>query len=262
MVINIFILILNFSLGVTAQTNNADNFQTGIRLIQEQKYSDASAIFKSEFEAGKNFAALFYNWGLAEYYQKHLGFAAGLWRRALFVDADLISAHRALEFLQNELPHQSLNDDGSLWTLTESFVAERLTLNKILMTSWMLFVFSGFLILRYLGLRKRALVNETPLPPPPHLGIIFSIFFILTAVTAGIKTVTLYQERATVTAKSAPLRTSPHEDSNTIFDVLEGLDVKILNVQQPWALITLPSGVSGWVATDALFQHSGKSRLW
>jgi uncharacterized protein YgiM (DUF1202 family) len=58
------------------------------------------------------------------------------------------------------------------------------------------------------------------------------------------------------------LRTGPSESDNIIFDLTEGFDVIIEQVQNSWVLVTISSGASGWVPVESLFQHSGKKALW
>jgi hypothetical protein len=58
------------------------------------------------------------------------------------------------------------------------------------------------------------------------------------------------------------MRTGPSSEDNTIFDLLEGADVVVKQVQPNWVLVSAPSGVAGWVPAQDLFQHSGKKNLW
>ncbi|MCB0350480.1 MAG: hypothetical protein KDD38_04815, partial [Bdellovibrionales bacterium] len=102
----------------------------------------------------------------------------------------------------------------------------------------------------------------TPLPKTPAVALILSVAFILTLGLSAAKGITLFETRATVIANAVPLRTGPNVEDNSIFDLIEGFDVVVRQVQNSWALITVSGGVSGWVPTDTLFQHTGKKRLW
>jgi hypothetical protein len=244
-------------------SNGLDNaFDAGIRFLQEKKYADASLQFKNEYQAGKEFAALFYNWGLAEYLQQRKGLAVGLWRRAIYQDVDLIAAHQALDFIKSELPTSTAGGESSLFSTAANILAMKIGLNKILFICWLFFVFSAYLLLRYWGQRNTALRTEQPLPQLPYLGFCFSVAFLISLCAATIKIVSIYEIHATVIAQNVSLHTAPSESSNAIFEIVEGLDVQVKNVQNSWALVTMNSGVSGWVPTTSLFQHSGKTSLW
>jgi hypothetical protein len=128
--------------------------------------------------------------------------------------------------------------------------------------TWILTIATGFLLIRYWGARTRALREETPLPQTPTIGLVFAglcVMFIFVSIAKGI---TQQEVRATVIAQSVPLRTGPSVNDNPIFELVEGMDVIVRQAQSQWALITLNSGASGWVPTEALFQHTGQKNLW
>jgi hypothetical protein len=245
-----------------AESPSVDGFQSGIRLMQEQKFDEASLQFTNEYKAGKSFAALFYNWGLAEYKLQKRGFALGLWRRALYLDPELDSAHQAIEFISTELPRDAVNDNLEGWAAFRANVLNRASLNKFLILTWLFFVTSAFLLIRYWGARRRALKNETALPKTPTLGITFTALFAVLLFVSIAKGVTLFETRATVISSNTSLRTGPSPDDNSIFDLLEGIEVTVRQVRNSWVQVSLVSGVSGWVPAQALFQHTGRKPLW
>ncbi len=247
--------------GDPVSASGEDGFQSGIKLYQEQKYDEAGQKFKKEFLDGKDFAALHYNWGLASYKLKKRGLAVGLWRRALFIDPDFRPAAQALEFSSQELP-RDMTDSLSTWSLFRSRILDRASLNKFLVLSWIFLALGGFLTIRYLAARRVSLRQELPMPRAPTVGIaLITGLFIFVALSAG-KFISLFEIHATVIDATASLRTGPSLEDNAIFDILEGFDVIIETVHSGWAQVTLTSGQSGWVKTDALFQHTGKLRLW
>ncbi|MCB0350444.1 MAG: hypothetical protein KDD38_04620, partial [Bdellovibrionales bacterium] len=158
----IFSLFVHFPL--SADATGVDGFQAGIRLMQEQKFEEAAKQFETEYINGKNFAALYFNWGLSEYRLGKKGLAAALWRRALFFDPELAPASQALTFIAQELPSQFASSDLSAWATFQIKVLDRISLNKLLFLCWIFFSAAGVLLIRYWGGYTRAIKNTTPLP--------------------------------------------------------------------------------------------------
>jgi len=244
------------------ETVQEDGFQSGTHLLQEQKYDEAFAQFQNEYAAGKQFAALFYNWGLSAYKLQKLGLAVGLWRRALSADPELRRAQAALNFVSHELPRDSVSYEKSGWTSLRQNIFDRVSLNKLLAIAWIFFLTAGLLLIRYAGARKRALVTDQPLPGIPYVGYVFSLLFVVSLALSAGKAISLFETRATVTTAAASLHTGPSNDDNVIFDLIEGLEVTVKQVKDSWSQVTIASGVTGWVSTENLFQHTGKKRLW
>lgn len=253
-------LFINISLHATS--NNADGFSSGLRLLQEQKFEEASKQFESEYQNGKSFSALYFNWGLSSYRLGKKGLAVALWRRALFFDPELQPAHQALEFIAAELPRQVTEANLSGWPAFRINILDRVSLNKLLFLCWLFFLSAGILLIRHWGSYSRAIKNTTPMPKFPIIGVSIACALLISLFISIAKGVTLFEDRATVISNTVALRTGPSLDDNSIFDLTEGFDVIIKQVQNSWALITVTAGVSGWVPTESLFQHNGKTRLW
>lgn len=258
---NLFFAV-QYNLGHGDSTLANNQFLSATRLLQANKYDEAYSEFESEHSTGSDNPTLLYNWGLAAYHKKKLGMATALWRRALFFDPEMTSARQALEFIERELPQGMGLDTTSLWKSFNINILSRVTLNKLFALLWLFFVSSTGLLIRYGGRRKRALHNNTSAPHLPTVGIGFSVLFVLFLFLTVTKSFSLLEVRATVIAASSVLRTGPSPDDNSIFDLVEGLDVAVRKVQNTWVLIALPTGLSGWVQSEALFQHTGKAKAW
>jgi len=247
---------------LSASSLPADDFLAGLQQLQEKNYSHAAELFQKEYAAGKSFPALYYNWGHAAYYQRQLGLAVGLWRRALYMDPELSAANQALAYIAGELPRDIAANQLSGWRGFQVHVLDRVGIEKLLAASWLLFVITGFLLIRFWAAYVKALRAETPKPKTPTIAVALAIMFLTSAMLSVAKGVSLFESRATVVSKEVALRTGPNENDNVIFDLFEGLDVSIQQVQNSWALVTIGSGASGWVPTTALFQHTGRNNLW
>jgi hypothetical protein len=240
----------------------SDGFQAANRLFQEQKFAEAYSQYEAEYKNGQNFAALLYNWGLAAYKLDKKGFAIAAWRRALFLDPELSRAHEALAFAASELPRNPFSSESSFGSSIRRHILERADADKFLGVTWILFITSGFILIRYFGERKTALREEKPLPQLPHIGSLLAVLFTASVVLTTAKIITLYETRATVTADRTALRTGPSGDDNVIVDLVVGMDVVVKQVQETWAQVVISADVSGWVPTEAIFQHTGKKNLW
>lgn len=246
-----------------ADASTVDNqFFTATRLLQESKFDEAFALFESEYKNGNDRPVLLYNWGLSAYHKKKLGLAAGVWRRALYLDPELSLARQGLEFIDKELPRGINTDSSSLWEHLNIQVLSKISLNKLLTVLWLFFLPAAFLLIRYFGRRVRALRDNLPLPNLPTIGLGFVVLFSIFLFLSAAKALSLLEVRATVIATSATLRTGPSSEDNSIFDLVEGLEVVVRQAQKPWVLIALPTGLSGWVEGDSLFQHTGKTKIW
>ncbi len=257
----ILIAALNCFAGDPTISSNEDGFQSGIKLYQDQKYSEAAEKFKKEYADGKDFAALHYNWGLASLKLKKRGLAVGLWRRALFLDPDFRPALQALEYISHEMP----KDNGealSTWGALHTKILDRASLNKFFVSTWLFCALGGFLFIRYLSARGVSLKKELPMPKAPTVAVALLIAFLVLGGLSVLKIVSLNEIHATVTEASVSLHTGPSAEDNIIFDVLEGFDVIVDTISTGWVQISLSSGQSGWVRADDLFQHTGRAKLW
>lgn len=260
----VFLRLLLFcsTAGFASPSVDANGYHAGLRLAQEKKFSEAAEQFQSEYLRGKDFSALYYNWGLVAYELEKNGLSVGLFRRALYLDPDLSVASQALDFVAKKTPGAKDDLAPRPWASWRDSVFSRLNLNKLLFLTWLLLVFSGFLLIRYWGRRNKALKNEAPLPPAPTLGLFFASLFVLCSLLSVAKGLSLLEVHATVIHPNVTLRTGPSTEDNAVFDLLEGFDVVVRQAQNSWALVTITSGVSGWVPTESLFQHTGSKRLW
>lgn len=261
-----FVFCLHFSpqniLGHADATSADNQFFAATKLLQDNKYDEAYLLFENEFKNGNDNPSLLYNWGLSAYHKKKLGMAVALWRRALFLNPELSPAAKALEFIADALPRGLNSDSPSLWQSLNNHLLNRISMNKLLMLLWLFFVPTAILLIRYWGSRMRALRNSMPLPHLPTVGIGFSILFTILLVLSVSKAISLLEIHATVVSTAATLRTGPSPKDNAIFDLVEGLDVIVRRAQNSWVLIALPTGLSGWVPGETLFQHSGKTKVW
>lgn len=239
-----------------------DGVLKATQLLQENKYSEAFTLFEDAYLKGTETATHLYNWGLSAYQTQKKGLAVGLWRRALYLDPELSPSREALEFISQELPQDHTAEVASQWHQLRSNVLDKVSLNKLLILVWIFLLTAGFIMIRYWGKRSRALRDNTPMPPLPHVGFGFSFVFTFLVLLSIAKAISLFEIRATIITNATTLRTGPSENDNSIFDLVEGADVSVRTAQNSWVLITIPTGLSGWVPAASLFQHTGDQKKW
>lgn len=234
-------------------------YQQGLKDFQEQKFVDAFDSFQKSNAAQADNPYTLYNWGLAAFKIEKKGLALGLWRRALSVDPEFGPARKALEFAEENMPDDSFAKGQSWLNILKRGILREISVQKLLLVNVLLFLFGGWLSLRYLGQRRRAIEDELPMPNLSPIAVFFVALFFVSLVTAILKLQTLTETRATVTAADVQLMTAPSKDSNPVFTLIEGVEVDVNETENDWTLVSYPDGMTGWVPSASLFINAGKT---
>ncbi len=244
------------------QTPSAQElYLAGVKAYQSSKFAEASESFRAAFAKAPQNRAVLFNWGLAEYKQSHFGMAAATWRRALALDPDYSVAEQALAVVKQNLPSQHSAEEPSFFETFRSVVLVKVSGPQLAVVTAILLFFSGWLLLKFLGQRRRALENEQRLPHFPTVGVALFALFLVSAVTSLSKIYDFVQPRATVVTTSASVFSGPSDSSPSLFELSEGFEVIMNRDQGNWRQITSPGGLSGWVKQEVLFQTSGSESL-
>jgi tetratricopeptide (TPR) repeat protein len=270
---NFFLLaLLGVSLGIFGAANPAlgqdqapqtpsalELFAKGNELYQAQEYAQAAENFRDLASRNPNHAPLFFNWGLSEYQAGRRGLGVGLWRRALAIRPGYSPAQEALTFASRQMQLRE-PDDGLWFEALRHRLLVYLSLDQLLGLTCILLATGGWLLLTYLGRRRKALRHDDPLPPVPWVGGVLAGLFVAAAALTALKAFENSIPRATAIVTS-PVRSAPSDASSTLFEVREGADVILRQANKGWTQIRYPGGMSGWVPNEALFQTSGM-QLW
>lgn len=242
------------------QTLNAEElFAKGNELYQSQKFAQAAENFKDLASRNPSHAPFLFNWGLSEFQAGRRGLGVGIWRRALAVAPGYDPAQEALAFAIRQMQLREPSPGGWLdWLRTE--ILARLSLDQLLGLTWVLLASGGWLLLTYIGRRKKALRQEEPLPPFPWVGGALATLLVIALGLSSIKALDVSTPRATAIA-ATPVRSAPSDGSSTLFELREGADVVLRQAKKGWTQIRYPGGMSGWVPNEVLFQTSGM-QLW
>lgn len=231
----------------------------GSKLYQSGQFAEAAKAFNTLLSFDPLQPPVLTNLGLAEYQAGHRGLGVGLWRKALVVDPTYVPARKALNFAEQAM--QLGSGEETLWL--ESFrkdVLSHISLDQLLGLTLIMLLLGGWRILTFLGLRRVALRDELPMPPFSWVGAVFTVIFFAGLATTSLKAMELREPRATAVVRVSA-RTGPSENSSSIFELREGVDVILRQAKKGWTQIRHPGGMSGWVPNEALYQTSGMP-LW
>jgi tetratricopeptide (TPR) repeat protein len=250
------ILVLLFFSAVVVRAAEVDapgSYESALKLYQEQKYVDAEAQFRQFAATHPNNKFAHYNWGLAAYQTGLKGMAVAAWRRALNIDPDFSPALAALRFARTEMPNEVFAASANRWEELRATLLERTTLDRFFGITILLFIFAGALGMRFFGARHRAFRDELPLPPFPTVGALFGAGFVLAASLTVAKYFADEEVRATIVKTGISVRSGPSDQDNSLFEIIEGVQVIVRQKAGDWTMVTYPGGLSGWVPSNSLF---------
>jgi hypothetical protein len=126
------------------------------------------------------------------------------------------------------------------------------SLNQLLLLLAITLFSAGWMLIQFLGRRKAALDKQDSPPSIPIRLPILTLIFLTVLFMTVAKFLDSQSSRATVLPKMVEVRAGPDPEQATLFEVYEGLEVLVDDIQNNWAKITYPGGRSGWVPFDTL----------
>lgn len=246
----LFLPSISFSEG-TDLNSAFNNYQ---KSYQSGDFETAKTTLEEALKSHSQNSYLIYNLGLTEYKLGKVGLAIGLWRKALLINPQLNEARQALDYALGHMQTKPLaKNTDSTWIWLEKLTIDHLSFNFLWPLFLICFFIFGYQLIRFLGAKKRAFVNDET---PPLLRTQTIIFFVI-AMSLGILSYVTYRNiitpKATVIVKSTEIKTGPNADFATIFDVPEGTEVLIRDKDGEWYKIEDPMGRMGWVEGNQIF---------
>ncbi len=231
--------------------------EAGIAAFRNNDGSAAREALQKSLELEPDRPAALYNLGLVEFHAGNEGLGIGLWRKALTVSPDFRPARDALTWSAAKIP-RSINRDPGFWHAFRKAVVARIGMIDVLALALLFTFLSGFLLLRHFGRRRRARLDERPLPSFPAAAALFVALLSLSLSLTAIKAYDLTVVRGTVLADRTPARTTPDPQATPLFDLFEGAEVIVRQSRGDWRQISVPGGLTGWVPSSALFLSSSR----
>lgn len=252
-------------LGVLTVANAADEttppaqtfdqiFRDGVTAYQSKDFSKASEAFKQAITLHQTNAAALTNLGLAEYNLGKFGLALAYWRIAIYIDPDFFPAQSALRYALSKLAVKEIPHEIETWENIRSYALIPVPIQAYLVLSALFLFSAGWLVINFWGRRKKAQAEEQAPPPVPTLGVIFAIFFVLCSTLVVMKAIDSQVSRGTIIVEKISAQAAPGEGQASLFELYEGLEVKIKSESGDWLQVTYPGALTGWIPKSALMQ--------
>ena len=253
-------LIFTIHLNADATLSAADTnmiLGKGLSHYQQGQYVEAQDVFQSLLKSHPDNSALLFNLGLVHYQLEHYGLAIGLWHKVLDQNPHFTKASRAINFTQKKISIQLSNQTS--WS-------EKIRKWVLIYISWdiclLLIATCGFFFLwskiKYLANYNLALKRGSDRPMIPTRLIILGIFFVLTMTLTFIKLRDYTSLRAIIISPKASVYVSPSQETASLFELLEGSDIIIQQINNDWAQISDVKGQIGWIQQEHIFHYAGK----
>jgi tetratricopeptide (TPR) repeat protein len=232
-------------------------FQAGIESYQKQDYSAAQTQFEAALQEHPTDASILTNLALTHYRLGHRGWALGYARKALHLEPGFSDAEQLIEAIAKEGKVRDLPHRIELWELLHQHVLSAATVPLFATLLLLLFVATAWAWLSFLGVRRRALASETALPGFPFLPALFTVLLIVSLLLMLAKIKDAADARGTIVVEKVSALTAPSDQSPSLFELLEGLEVVIRKSEGDWLQVTFPGAMTGWIPKNSLFQTHG-----
>ncbi len=258
----IFPLVFAVSVLWTCVTRGAEvttaeaHFKSGVDAFQKKDLTKAKAAFTDALNMEPENPVLLFNLGMVEMREGRTGFALGLWRKALAHSPRYSPADRAVTWAKTKLERAEIPHEVESWETFRERVLIHFPIDAFLLVTSIFFLAAGWLLLRHLGARRSARLDEKPMPSFPILGTACAVLFGLFALTTLAKAVDSQTIRGTIVEKKVEARSSPEADATPLFELYEGLEVIVKQSTGDWAQVTYPGGATGWIPKRAVFATS------
>jgi tetratricopeptide (TPR) repeat protein len=221
-------------------------FERANALYEQQSYDSAARYYEKILESGTTNSAVYFNLGNSYFRLKKIGLAVLNYEKARLLspnDPDILSNIRfANSSIIDRLPIPQRSFTGAILFRLHTL----LPLQSQLWTFVALLFCLSILFAVFLHVSQNA-----------RLWIIYcSTILFLAALSLGVSAgIKIYNrervEYAIVLSPSVDAKNQPN-GNKVIFTVHEGTKFRIRKTLNDWALVSLPTGMSGWVLTSSL----------
>jgi tetratricopeptide (TPR) repeat protein len=225
----------------------AELFEEGNRLYQQEEFQEAIAAYRAVLEAGWESAALHYNLANAHFKVGDLGRAILEWERALVLAPADPDAQANLE-LARSLTVDAVEPLPRFWLIGAVSWWVDLIPRGILIA----LVGSAWLALAA-GLGVRILARaDGGARWGARVAVAATVLVLVLGVNLLVRELDLGRpDRGVILADVVPVRSAPAaEDDLTLFEIHEGTRVRIDQRAGEWAEIVLDDGKVGWVQAE------------
>ncbi|HVU27520.1 MAG TPA: SH3 domain-containing protein [Verrucomicrobiae bacterium] len=213
----------------------AAEFDAANKLYAEGKFVNAATAYKKTLDSGNISAALYFNYGNAEFKCGHLGRAIAAYRHVLLLSPRDPEARANLEFARGQI--QGVTPNGGRW---------QRWLGALTLNEWtLLAAFALWLTFALLVTRQIWPARKTTLRSPTRAVIICTI--LICASCGAATAIHFSKQTAVVVAASAPARSGPFDDAQTVFTARDGNEFTVSEIHGDWLQVTDAAGKTGWL---------------
>jgi hypothetical protein len=241
-----------------AASSASSAFQNGIAAFQKNDFKSARQWFRETLTKDPTQIVAWYDLGLAEQHLGNTGLAIAFWRKALALSPTFSTAKHALTFTRAKLEHSDIPHDVETWESLRSVVLVYASSGQFALGAALIFFISGWFGLMFIGRRRRAILDEKPLPAAPIGALLAAVLFVVFFGLTICKMIDDQDLRGTVIVKKVEAKALPELTSTSLFDLYEGLEVIVRQTRKDWIQVTYPGGATGWISRDSLFTTADK----
>jgi tetratricopeptide (TPR) repeat protein len=248
-----FIILICFFLQANAQsTSFNESFKQRLESYQSNAYDKALSFFELALAAQPKNTAALYNKGLACYKLGQKGLAIGLFRQVLFIDPGHEEAKAALSFALTQLNPKEIPHQLETYEIMREQILSQLSTRTFLALSALMLLVIGWLLISWLGARKRAhALEESPKGFPLYLAFL-SLFGLAVFGLSSLKVYDSFTPRGTILPEQVQGLTAPAEGATNSITLYQGFEVIIKKAHEDWLQVTYPGAQTGWVQKKAV----------
>ncbi|MBI4720153.1 MAG: tetratricopeptide repeat protein [Chitinivibrionia bacterium] len=242
-------------------------FQSANGSYERGEYEDAIKAYRALLDAGVSNADLFYNIANAYFKSGDLGRAVLWYERSLRRSPRDDDARANLKLVRSMLKDNQFLEKKTWYARPADWLERSLSLNESLVLTSMLYVLLCLAVIGFIFMDSRpvraAHERFSRVSPGRLLGLMprqdfaLAVVLLCALVTAssGLSFDKVMHDRkrsdAVVVVSEAPVYSAPAEDSVLQFRIHAGTKVGLKEQRHGWIRVSLPGGLSGWVANTS-----------
>ncbi|WP_413559320.1 tetratricopeptide repeat protein [Bdellovibrio sp. HCB209] len=248
-----FTLILP-TLAWTQDADFAALFKQGTQHYAAKEYDKSRDAFAKALEKDPHNATTLTNLALAQFQLGQKPLSIGLFRKALTIDPELKPAQAGLKFALTQMEIKEIPHQIETYESVRAKLLAPVSLTVYLIITALLLFAAGWILIGFMGQRRRALAEEKASPGFPVIGTILGVGFLFSATLLGLKFFDQSIIRATIVEDKVSLQSAPGDNQVALLDLYGGMEVIVQNDNNEWAQVTYPGSITGWVKKSAILR--------
>jgi tetratricopeptide (TPR) repeat protein len=224
-----------------------DLFTQGNRFYDEGAFDKAAREYQKILDRGVRNAVVYFNLGNASYKQNKLGEAILDYERALRLNPKDEDCRKNLDYVRSQIVDIIPREESFLTYLIEK-ILHFFTLQELAPVLLVLYLLLSVAIFLLIVSRRPAWRGFYR-----SVSAVLAVFLLLGGVLfAGNYYLQFYVKEAVVLQEKVYVRSGPSDSYTSLFEVHEGLKVRVRSAHEGWLQISLANGLNGWAEKSAL----------